>query len=135
MNGKLVLALSMFGLAMGVATVFVIPSSIEPLFWLGIFVFCAAIIARKAPGRPFLHGLLLGLLNSVWVTGAHVIFFDSYSAGHAREAAMAANAPLPARAMMALTGPVIGLVSGVVVGLFALIATKLLKRGKPEIAA
>ncbi len=134
MNGKLVLALSMFGLAMGVATVFVIPSSIEPLFWLGIFVFCAAIIARKAPGRPFLHGLLLGLLNSVWVTGAHVIFFDSYSAGHAREAAMAANAPLPARAMMALTGPVIGLVSGVVLGLFALIAPKLLKRGKPELA-
>src|SRR5260370_23699604 len=111
MNGKLVLALSMFGLAMGVATVFVIPSSIEPLFWLGIFVFCAAIIARKAPGRPFLHGLLLGLLNSVWVTGAHVIFFDSYSAGHAREAAMAANAPLPARAMTALTAPLIGLVS------------------------
>lgn len=135
MNGKLVLALSMFGLLMAVATVFVIPSSIEPLFWLAIFVFCAVVIARKAPGRPFLHGLLLGLLNSVWVTGAHLIFFDSYLARHAREAAMAANSPLPPRAMMAVTGPVIGLVSGVVLGLFALIATKLLKRDKPGIAA
>ncbi len=40
MNGKLILQLSMFGLAMGLATVFFIPSSIEPAFWLAIFVVC-----------------------------------------------------------------------------------------------
>lgn len=108
---------------------------VEPLFWLAIFVFCAVVIARKAPGKPFLHGLLLGLLNSVWVTGAHLVFFDSYLARHAKEAAMAANSPLPPRAMMAITGPVIGLVSGAVLGLFGVIATKLLKRNEPAIAA
>jgi hypothetical protein len=31
MNWKLIIQLSMFGLAMGIATVFVIPSNIEPV--------------------------------------------------------------------------------------------------------
>jgi len=33
-------------LAMGIATVFVIPSNIEPWFWLLIFGVCAFLIAR-----------------------------------------------------------------------------------------
>lgn len=127
MNGKLIFALSMFGLAMGIATVFVIPSQIEPLFWLAIFVICAIIIAKKAPSRPFLHGLLTSLLNSVWITGAHVLLFDAYVANHAREAAMMANSSMAPRTMMLLTGPVIGLVSGIILGLFAVVATKFMK--------
>ena len=47
MNWNLVLRLSLFGLAMGIATVFVIPSNLEPLFWLAIFVVCAAIISKQ----------------------------------------------------------------------------------------
>ncbi len=38
MNWKLILQLSMFGLAMSVATVYLIPSKIEPAFWLPIFL-------------------------------------------------------------------------------------------------
>jgi hypothetical protein len=34
MNWKLILQLSMLGLVMSLATVFLIPSSIEPAFWL-----------------------------------------------------------------------------------------------------
>src|SRR2546426_4238331 len=56
MDWLLILTLSLFGLAMAVATVFVIPSNIEPLFWLVIFIVCAYLIAKRAPGRPFLHG-------------------------------------------------------------------------------
>lgn len=127
MNGKLILLLSMFGLAMGIATVFVIPSKIEPLFWLAIFVFCAVVIAKKAPEKPFLHGLCTSLVNSVWITSAHVLFFDAYIARHAQEAAMSAKMPLSPRLMMAVTGPLIGLVSGLVLGLFAVIASKFVK--------
>jgi len=127
MNLRLILALSMFGLAMGIASVFVIPPSVEPIFWLVIFLFCAFVIARRAPGKPFLHGLCVGLANSVWITAAHVIFFDAYVAGHAKEAAMATGGSMPPRLMMALTGPVIGLISGVVLGLFVLVAKKLVK--------
>lgn len=48
MDWKLVLSLSLFGLAMGLATVFFIPSNIEPAFWLVIFLVCAYIIASNA---------------------------------------------------------------------------------------
>jgi hypothetical protein len=126
MNWKLVFQLSLFGLAMGISTVFVIPSTIEPVFWLAIFVICAVVIARRAPGRYFLHGLWVSLVNSVWITSAHVLLFRQYMAGHPREAAMMLTMPLPThpRLMMVCTGPIVGLVSGVVLGLFALVAGK-----------
>jgi hypothetical protein len=127
MNWKLIIQLSLFGLAMGIATVFLIPSTVEPVFWLVIFVVSAYLIATRAPGRPFLHGVLVGVANSVWITAAHALLFDRYVAHHPREAAMMSSMPLPThpRLMMAVTGPVIGVISGVVLGLFALLARKL----------
>ena len=136
MNWKLILRLSMFGLAMGLATVFVIPSKIEPAFWLVIFVICAYVIAKQTR-RPFLHGLLLGLANSVWITCSHIVLFNQYIATHAQEAAAMSSMPMAGspRLMMAIVGPVIGLISGVVIGLFALLAGKLMKRpAAPQVA-
>lgn len=131
MNWKLILQLSTFGLLMGIATVFVIPSKIEPAFWLVIFLYCAYAIAKGSAGAGlhFLHGLLLGIVNSVWITASHILFYDAYIARHAQEAAMMQNPALPfsGKAMMALVGPVIGLISGVILGVFALIAGKLVK--------
>ena len=80
MNWKLVAQLSLFGLAMALATVFVVPSNVEPMLWLPIFVICAYLIAKHAPGKHFLHGLMLGIANSVWITGVHVLLFDAYLA-------------------------------------------------------
>ncbi len=85
------------------------------------------LIARSAPAKYFLHGLCTSLLNSVWVTAAHVAFAETYLAGHPDEAKMAAGAPFSMRVMMLLTGPLVGLVSGLVLGLFAFIASKLVK--------
>jgi hypothetical protein len=127
MNWTLILQLSLFGLAMGIATVFVIPSNIEPLFWLVIFGICAYIIATRSSRRYFLHGLAVSMVNSVWITTAHIVFFDRYIANHPDEASMMASMPLPdaPRLMMALTGPVIGIVSGLVLGGLAVGASKL----------
>ena len=130
MNWKLVLQLSMFGLAMGVATVYVIPSNIEPAFWVPIFLICGYVIAKKCTGQYFLHGVALGLANSFWITASHILLFAPYIAGHAAEAEMMKTMPVPdsPRLMMAMVGPVIGLVSGAVIGLFALVASKLTGR-------
>src|SRR5262249_31994175 len=105
MNWKLIFQLSLFGLVMGLATVFVIPSSVEPFFWLVIFIVCAYIIAKTCASRHFLHGLLVSIVNSVWITAAHVLLFDSYIANHEREAEMIRNLPFAPRAMMIVTGP------------------------------
>src|SRR5579859_1564333 len=126
MNWKLIFGLSLYGLAMALATVFVIPWKIEPIFWLAIFVLCALLIARFRSTGHFVHGLLVGIVNSVWVTGAHIIFFNDYIAHHPKEAAMTSSMHSP-RLMMALVGPVIGVISGIVIGLLAYVAGKIVK--------
>lgn len=130
MNRKLILQLSLFGLAMAFATISIIPSKVEPAFWLVIFIFCAYQIASKCNEKYFLTGLLVSLVNSVWITGAHVLFFDKYLAAHPEMLTMNASMPMPEhpRVMMLVMGPVFGLVSGIVLGLFALIASKIIKR-------
>jgi len=64
-NWRVVFTLSLFGLAMAVGTLSAIPSNVAPVIWLAIFVVCAYVIARYSSRRHFLHGLILGLLNSV----------------------------------------------------------------------
>jgi len=61
---------------MGIATVFVIPSNIEPWFWLLIFGECAFLIARGRSSLHFLHGLPM-----------------TYIANHSKETAMMKSMP------------------------------------------
>ena len=129
-NGNLIFRLSLFGLVMAIGTVFWIPGNIEPLIWLPIFIVCGYIIAKKAPGKFFLHGFLVSLLNCVYVTGAHILFYSTYIANHADEAAMMTKMPMPdsPRMMMLLIGPFFGILFGIILGFFAFIAGKVLKR-------
>jgi hypothetical protein len=129
MNSRLILQLSMFGLAMGLATVYFIPSNIEPAFWLAIFLVSAYVIARACATKRFLHGFLLGLANCVWITGSHVLLAGTYLANHAKEAEMMKQMPISAspQLLMLITGPIVGIVSGIVIGLLALLAGTMVK--------
>ena len=115
---------------MAVATVFWIPSDVEPLFWLIIFVICAYFIALKNTGRYFLTGFLVSILNCIWITSAHIIFFQTYLANHPQEAEMMTKMPISdsPRLMMLLTGPLVGVLSGLVMGLFAFLAAKIMQK-------
>lgn len=74
MDWKLIIKLSLFGLAMAIASVWIVPANVEPLFWLMTFLVTGFLIGRAHPGRHFLHGLMVGIANSVWVTAAHSVF-------------------------------------------------------------
>ncbi|MBI4947234.1 MAG: hypothetical protein HY840_12645 [Bacteroidetes bacterium] len=76
MNWKLIFGLSLFGLAMAIATVFVIPNKIEWMFWIPIFIFNAYLIAKNVSGKYFLYGFLVSLMNCVWITPIHMLFFN-----------------------------------------------------------
>ena len=130
MNYKLIFQLSLFGLAMAIATVFWIPSNIEPVFWLVIFIICAYSIALKTSGRYFLTGFLVSIVNCVWITSAHILFLHTYLANHAQEAEMMAKMPMSdsPRLMMLITGPVVGVISGLVLGLFAYIGSRIMQK-------
>ncbi|WP_183567384.1 hypothetical protein [Mucilaginibacter sp. SP1R1] len=129
MNWQLIFKLSLFGLAMGVATAFIIPSSIEGIFWLAIFIICAYFIAKNCTYMYFTNGFCLSLLNCVWIIAAHLIFFKPYMATHTKEAAMYTNNAMHISPQIALAviGIVIGIFSGLIQGLFAFIASKVVK--------
>jgi hypothetical protein len=66
------------------------------------------------------------MANSVWITASQFLLFDRYIANHPDEAAMIAtlNLSFSPRLIMTLMGPIFGVVSGVLLGLFAVVASK-----------
>jgi uncharacterized protein YneF (UPF0154 family) len=137
MNWKLIFSLSLFGLAMAVLTLEIIPSSIEPFLWLIIFIVCAYFIAKKASGKYFLHGFMVSIFNCIWITAIHAAMSDTYVTHHAQEAEGYAQLneklglSIP-QAMMVI-GPIVGIISGLVLGLFAFIASKIIKKNLEQV--
>jgi hypothetical protein len=131
MNWKLIFQLSVFGLIMAIATISLIPEKVEPVFWLAIFIFCAIIIAKGAPGRYFLHGFLVSMVNSVWITAFHIVFYGTYIANHPNVVKMSqqhAFLPSHPRLAMLITGPCFGMFFGLILGLFAYLASLIVKK-------
>jgi hypothetical protein len=132
MNWKIILQLSAFGLIMAFGTISLIPQNVEPVFWLIIFAFSAWLIAKVCTAKYFLHGFLVSLVNCFWITAVHIILRETYMAHHPQLASMNANLPPtlqdhPRLAMLSM-GPIFGIISGLILGLFAFIASKLVKK-------
>lgn len=135
MNWKIIFQLSIFGLIMAVATISLIPEKVEPVFWLAIFVFCAYVIAKTCQSKYFLNGFCVSLVNCVWITAAHIIFYSSYVANHPNAAKMGQSMPLQnhPRLLMLLMGPLFGIGFGLILGLFSFIASKMVKPKQPAV--
>ena len=130
MNWKLIFTLSLFGVAMAVASVFGLTRKIEPLLWLVIFVACAIFIARYCVAKYFLHGFLLSLIDGIWISLIHAAFFSTFIKNNPEMAAAFQNLPagISLRVLNLIIGPIDGAIFGVVLGLFAWIAAKLLRK-------
>ena len=126
MNWKLTVQLSIFGLVMAIATISWIPTRIEPFIWLVIFIIVAGIIGKQVSDKYFYHGFIVSIFNSVWITVVHLIFFESYMANHPELIEVNPMYELN-RWTMAATGPIIGVVSGLILGLLSMIAGKTVK--------
>ena len=133
MNWKIIFQLSIFGLIMAFGTVSLIPQKAEPFFWLMIFIFCSFIIAKVCSGKYFLHGFLVSMVNSIWLTAVHVVYYTNYTLNHPDVADMAQRA-LPAyflihpRQGMLLFGPVYGVMFGIILGVFSVIMDKIVNK-------
>ena len=67
-----------------------------------------------------------------------MLLFNQYVANHAKEMEMMKSMPMSdsPRVMMVMMGPIIGVLSGLVLGLFALVASKIMGlRTRPAAAA
>ena len=132
MNRKLILQLSIFGLIMAFGTVSLIPQKVEPVFWVLIFVFCSFVIAKACSGKYFLHGFYTGLINCVWITVVHIIFYRRYIENHPQMDTWVSSLPagfgIHPRVAMALIGLGPGIISAIVFGLFAFTASKIARK-------
>jgi hypothetical protein len=127
MNWKLIFLLSLFGLGMAFATLSMIPMNVEPFCWLAIGIIYAYFIVQYAPGKYFLHGLCISLVNCVWITAIHMTNLETYFKSHPEQQKMFIDQG-SSKPMMALMGIGIGIVSGLVFGLFAFLMGKILKK-------
>jgi hypothetical protein len=109
-----------------------IPEKAEPAFWVIIFIFCAWVIAKVCPGKYFLHGFLVSMVNSIWITAVHVFFRTTYVVNHPNVAGVNSGMPpfmlIHPRLAMIIMGPVFGLMFGIILGIFALVASKIVKK-------
>lgn len=134
MNWKLIFALSLFGVAMAIAALFGLTRGIEPFLWLGIFIFYAVWIAKHTTEKHFMYGFLVSVINGVWIGLIHSAFFSTYIANNPDMMENYQKLPqsLSPRVMMLIIGPLIGAVTGLISGLFAFIAGKVLRKKPSE---
>ena len=128
MNWKLIFLLSLIAIPMAFATVFLIPYNFEPPFWLVIFAACGFIIAKNCTRKFFLNGVMLSIFNSIWITAIHFLLWNKYLVLNPQFAAMKDVSPAMMRYGGLAMGPLFGALSGLLQGLFALVAAKILKK-------
>lgn len=131
MNWKLIGLLSLTGVLMGAVTVYYIPTRYESVLGTPVYMFCAYILARYAGSRYFMHGFLMGVINTAIVTLIHIIMQEAYLAHHAPDAAKFAKIHADSGAtvtqVMLMLGFFAALLSGVVCGLLTSAGDKILK--------
>ena len=122
--------LSFPAIAVAFAGVYGMSSKVEPIIWFLLFVYYAYVISKQAPGKYFLHGFLVSVLNGVWIGIIHSAMSETYFANNPEMMTDYENMPhfaSPA-VMMLIMGPIIGAVTGLVAGLFAFLAPRVMRR-------
>jgi len=140
MNWKLIAQLTLLGLAMELGSVFFIPTMVEPIVWLTLYVAYAYSIGKHCRLWRFWHGLILGVLNGIWITGTHEVFRARFLERHPEELALidvyrSHGFGWSPRHIMAINGAASGLFWGVVVGVFAVVAGLMMKPRQVQLPA
>jgi hypothetical protein len=134
MKCRLIFFISCFGLLMGIASIAgIIRMEQEGRAWLVIALVSAAWIALQAPDKPFAHGFVAGLIAGAVAPLIQASFFPTYLAHDPVAAASFRQLPAGAspRLLMLMLAPMVGLFSGLTLGLLAWAARKALRRHVP----
>jgi hypothetical protein len=133
MNWKLIFSLNLFAVVIGTVSLFGWTGHFEWLIWLVVFVIYAWLIARNAPGRFFLHGFMVSLINGVIIGVIHAVFLRFYLLHNLEIALNLRKLPpnLDLRWLTLFVGPIVGALLGIISGLFAWIASKIVRKSTP----
>jgi len=137
MNWRLIFLLSLFGVAMAVASLFGLTRGIEPFLWLVIFILYAWWIAKHCRSKYFLHGFLVSVVNGFWISIIHASFYTLYIRNNPKMLAGLSSLPpgISPRVLILIVGPVVGALFGVIAGLFAFVGAKIARSREPKTSA
>jgi hypothetical protein len=133
MNWKLILKLSIFGLAMGILHVvglFGRVDEIEGVLWFLIFFLCIWFIVKYCTRFYFLHGFLTSVLMDIWITLILIAFFQTYLENNPKAAfsLKAFGNPIEAELTFLFLLQLLAIIFGLFLGLFAQGVAYMLKK-------
>jgi hypothetical protein len=127
MSWSLIALLSLPGLLMGLLSVWGITRKREPYFWFVFTCIVAVLVARRAPDNFFMHGLYIGIGWGIANGLIQSLFFHNYlSANPTLRSGYQKVRIMPMRFFPLLTGPVIGLVTGLILGSICMLTHRVL---------
>jgi hypothetical protein len=128
MNWFIIALFSVFGAIMGTLSIKGYTQKLEPFLWL-LFAFITALVLSKSIGnRSFFHAFLIGVAWGVLNGLIQFSFFDQYLSNNPRvqeDFKKSTAIGLKPRYLLLVTGPVIGAVTGAVMGGLTLLLKKM----------
>ena len=117
MDWSLILFLSAFGILIGILSVLGFTKKAEPLLWLAVGIFTAFIISKKVSGMIFWYGFIIGIFWGCLSSAIQSIFFKTYLKKNPKYAeGFNKNSRFKPRYLILLVGPMLGLLTGTVLG-------------------
>lgn len=125
MNWIVIMLLSLFGIIMGVLSIKGFTQKIEPVLWLLFGIVAALVLSKNIEQKVFLHGLLVGVIWGTLNGIVQSVFFETYLASNmAIKESFTKITFMKPRIFVLITGPVIGLFAGLIVGGLSLLLKK-----------
>ena|SRR5688572_5954999 len=130
MNWKIILGLSLFGILMGVLSVFGLTGGLEWLLWLIIALISAVVIERSAPKLHVTSGFLVGFLDSLFSGIIVAFFWERYLLQNPDVLNRLAEMPegLAPEFFMIIASVLIGFIYGLFIGLVVFLIRKTKRR-------
>ena len=129
MNWKTILLLSLFAILMGFNSVFGIIQNIEWVLWLVIAIVSGYVLVRNTKKLLFTHAVVTGIIMGVFNAVIQSALFDTYLLNDPQiEGLSQWPTTIEPQYFLLIAGPFIGIVYGLLIGLFALIIKKISKK-------
>ncbi len=117
MNWTIIILLSLFGAIMGFLSVKGYTGKLEPAYWILFGIISSLVLSRNIESKLFIHALLVGLSWGILNAIIQSVFFDQYLANNpSLQERFKNTASLKPQVFVLIMGPVIGLVTGAVLG-------------------
>ena len=128
MNWKTILLLSLFAILMGFLSVFGIIPDFEWLMWLVIAIVSGYVLNKQTKKLLFTHAVVTGIIMGVFNAVIQSVLFDTYLLTDPQiEGLSQWPTTIEPQYFLLIAGPFIGIVYGLLIGLFALIIEKISK--------